>query len=513
MAKINNARIEKYLKNSSLKLARPLNSSILTEECEPIETDVPALNIAFSGKLDGGISPGFYQIAGPSKHFKTSFGLVAVASYLKKYDDSIVFFFDSEFGASMSYFDRFGITEEMRERIIHLPFQNLEELKFELVKQLDSVERGEHVMFFIDSIGLSASKKEVEDALAEKSSQDMTRAKQLSSIARMITPVLSMKQVVCLAINHVYKTQEMFAKDVVSGGCVAAGTKIKLADGTLKNIEDVLVGDIVLSKDGAKPVTHVWNPETLTNGTPECYEIEFEDGYKVVCSENHKFYFAPANTWFEAKNMEENTSFSKISMSTEYDAGSFSFSNDTGKVDDCLNFNNRIFIKTKSIKSVGTLPVYDISVADSESYVLENGVITHNTKLELASQGILLITRSKEKDDDGVSGYTFNIKIMKSRFAREETRVPVTVTWDGGIHRWSGMAEIASKLGVIQEGRISRSKGYMFTKKDGTVIQEKDSDIDRADSFWMTILAESNFRELVEAQYTMGSPVENLIGE
>lgn len=353
MAKINNARIEKYLKNSSLKLARPLNSSILTEECEPIETDVPALNIAFSGKLDGGISPGFYQIAGPSKHFKTSFGLVAVASYLKKYDDAIVFFFDSEFGASMSYFDRFGITEEMRERIIHLPFQNLEELKFELVKQLDSVERGEHVMIFIDSIGLSASKKEVEDALAEKSSQDMTRAKQLSSIARIITPVLSMKQLVCLAINHVYKTQEMFAKDVVSGG----------------------------------------------------------------------------------------------------------------------------------------------------------------QKLELASQGILSISRSKEKDDDGVSGYTFNIKIMKSRFAREETRVPVTVTWDGGIHRWSGMAEIASKLGVIQEGRISRSKGYMFTKKDGTVIQEKDSDIDRADSFWMTILAESNFRELVEAQYTMGSPVENLIGE
>ena len=140
-------------------------------------------------------------------------------------------------------------------------------------------------------------------------------------------------------------------------------------------------------------------------------------------------------------------------------------------------------------------------------------VVSGGQKLELASQGILSISRSKEKDDDGVSGYTFNIKIMKSRFAKEETRVPVTVTWNGGIHRWSGMADMASEFGVIQEGRIGKSKGYMYTKKDGTTIQEKVADIDRADSFWMTILAETNFRELVEAEYTLGNSVENIIEE
>jgi len=303
MAKEKNIYIEKFLKNSKLTYAKPLNNSILTEEADPIVTDVPALNIAFSGKLNGGLMPGFHQIAGPSKHFKSSFGLVFVSSFLRQYDDGVVLFFDSEFGASMNYFERFGINEELRERVIHLPFENLEQLKFELISQLDIIERGQHVMIFIDSIGLSASKKELEDALAEKSSADMTRAKQLSSIARMITPVLSIKQIPCLVVNHVYKTQEMFAKDVVSGGCVVAGTKIIMADGTLKNIEDVLVGDIVESKDGPNEVTNIWNPETLIDGTPECYEIEFEDGHKVTCSDKHKFIVN--GEWVEAKDLKD----------------------------------------------------------------------------------------------------------------------------------------------------------------------------------------------------------------
>lgn len=304
MAKEKNSLVEKFLKNSKLKYTKPLNNSILTEEVDPIVTDIPALNIAFSGKIDGGLMPGFHQIAGPSKHFKSSFGLVFVSSFLKQYDDGVVLFFDSEFGASMKYFERFGIDETLRERVIHLPFENLEQLKFELVGQLDAIERGEHIMIFIDSIGLSASKKELEDALAEKSSADMTRAKQLSSIARMITPILSIKQVPCLVVNHVYKTQEMFAKDVVSGGCVLSGTKIIMADGTLRNIEDVLVGDIVKTKDGDKPVTSIWNPDTLIDGTPECYEIEFEDGYKVVCSDKHKFLVN--HNWVEAKDLNIN---------------------------------------------------------------------------------------------------------------------------------------------------------------------------------------------------------------
>ena len=91
------------------------------------------------------------------------------------------------------------------------------------------------------------------------------------------------------------------SKAVVSGGCLLKGTKIQMADGSLKEIQNVLVTDVVKTKDGDKPVTAIWNPETLIEGTPECYEIEFEDGHTVVCSPQHQFYIN--DKWVCASNL------------------------------------------------------------------------------------------------------------------------------------------------------------------------------------------------------------------
>jgi hypothetical protein len=74
-----------------------------------IPTAVPIINVALSGKLDGGLTPGLTMWAGPSKHFKTAFSLLMAKSYLDKYPDAALLFYDSEFGTPQSYFDSFGI--------------------------------------------------------------------------------------------------------------------------------------------------------------------------------------------------------------------------------------------------------------------------------------------------------------------------------------------------------------------------------------------------------------------
>ena len=73
-------------------------------------------------------------------------------------------------------------------------------------------------MVIVDSIGNLASKKEVEDALEGKAVADMTRAKQLKSLFRMITPHLSIKDIPMVVVNHTYKEIGMFPKDIVGGG-------------------------------------------------------------------------------------------------------------------------------------------------------------------------------------------------------------------------------------------------------------------------------------------------------
>jgi hypothetical protein len=99
-----------------------------------------------------------------------------------------------------------------------LPIEHLEQLKFDISKRLEEIERGDKVIIFIDSVGNLASKKEVEDALDGKSVADMTRARVMKSLWRIVTPHLTTKDIPCIAVNHTYQTMEMFSKAVMSGG-------------------------------------------------------------------------------------------------------------------------------------------------------------------------------------------------------------------------------------------------------------------------------------------------------
>jgi len=207
--------LDKIKKNSSIKDSAILSKSKFFNAKDMISTAVPIINVALSGKLDGGLTPGLTMWAGPSKHFKTAFSLLMAKSYLDKYPDAALLFYDSEFGTPQSYFDSFGIDTN---RVLHTPLTDIEQLKFDVMAQLTQLERGEHLIIVIDSIGNLASKKEVDDALDGKSVADMSRAKQVKSLFRMITPHLSLKDIPMVVVNHTYKEIGLYPKDIVGGG-------------------------------------------------------------------------------------------------------------------------------------------------------------------------------------------------------------------------------------------------------------------------------------------------------
>lgn len=209
------ALLDKLKKNSTIKDTAIVADSKFFNKKDMISTSVPAINIALSGKIDGGLTPGLTMWAGPSKHFKTMFSLIMAKSYMDKYEDAVMLFYDSEFGTPKAYFESLGIDTQ---RIVHTPLLDVEQLKFDIMQQITNLTRGDHVIVVIDSIGNLASKKEVEDALDGSSKADMSRARQLKSLFRMVTPHLTMKDIPMVVVNHTYKTMELYAKDVVGGG-------------------------------------------------------------------------------------------------------------------------------------------------------------------------------------------------------------------------------------------------------------------------------------------------------
>lgn len=346
--------LDKLKKNSTLKTTQVLADSDFFSNKNIIPTDIPALNIALSGSALGGYGAGLIFLAAPSAHFKSLMGLKMVAAYLKKYDDAVCLFYDSEFGITPEYLASMGVDPS---RVVHTPVTDIEQLKFDTVQQLENIQLGDHVIIFIDSVGNLASKKEVEDAKDQKSVADMSRAKSLKSYFRIITPHLTTKNITAIAINHVYADM----------GCLDGDTKVLMHNGEWKALSEVCVGDYVVTDDGIKQkVLATYGPDELQD-KPELFgmfKITMENGEVIHCTGNHKFLLTNGE-WEEARYLTE---------------------------DDKLKTLQGKYLKIMSICGIEPRPVYDITVEERHTFVIQSNIITHNSMFPktIMSGGCLL---------------------------------------------------------------------------------------------------------------------------
>lgn len=208
--------LDRLLKAGSTSGAAIMTESSILKKRDFIDTGLPVLNIAYSGEVDGGMSSGLTFLCGESKTFKSALALYCMKAYFDKFPEAFAVFYDSEYGISEDYIRGFGLDPS---RIIHVPVEHVEQLKFDFVKKLKEIKDGEKVFFLVDSIGQISSKKECDDANDEKSVADMTRAKSIRSLLRMITLQLSKKDLPCIMINHVYiEIGAMYPRTIIPGG-------------------------------------------------------------------------------------------------------------------------------------------------------------------------------------------------------------------------------------------------------------------------------------------------------
>lgn len=178
-------------------------------------TGIHSLDLAVSGKIvDGGICPGIHIIAGPSKSFKTILCLLYLRGYMEKFPDAVCVFYDTEFGGP-KYFESLGIDQD---RVLHVPVGNVEFFKQDVMKKLKEIDEKDHTIFFLDSLGMMPSIKELNDAEDEKIVADMSRAKGIKSAMRMMTPTLAEKKIPFLMVNHTIASMDKYKIDEMSGG-------------------------------------------------------------------------------------------------------------------------------------------------------------------------------------------------------------------------------------------------------------------------------------------------------
>jgi len=94
--------------------------------------------------------------------------------------------------------------------------------------------------------------------------------------------------------------------------------------------------------------------------------------------------------------------------------------------------------------------------------------------------------------------------VEKSRYVKEKSKIPVNVSFDGGINRWSGLLDIALESGHV----IKPSNGWYskVDKETGEVEEKKyrEKDTNSAE-FWLSVLKQQSFRDYVEGKYRVAA--------
>lgn len=113
--------------------------------------------------------------------------------------------------------------------------------------------------------------------------------------------------------------------------------------------------------------------------------------------------------------------------------------------------------------------VYDIEVEHDHHYILENGVISHNSGQIFAASIVVAMKKLKLKEDeDGnktkeVAGIRAGCKIMKTRFNKPFEAIELKIPYATGLDVNSGMFDLLENRALI----IKEGNRYTYTDLTG----------------------------------------------
>lgn len=124
-------------------------------------------------------------------------------------------------------------------------------------------------------------------------------------------------------------------------------------------------------------------------------------------------------------------------------------------------------LKIKSIRPVGKQSVMDITVLNNGNYVLENGVVSHNSGLKYSASTIVFLSKAQVKDGTEFVGNIISCRLQKSRLTKEKSIARVELTYADGLSRYHGLPDVAVASGIWKKaGRIELQDGSKQWEKE-----------------------------------------------
>ena len=220
------------------------------------KTIVEKTPIGIENVYDISIDAPHWYISNPKSgiyHHNTFFSLAVVKNFLNSHPDGYCLYFDTEAAINKSLLEGRGVDTK---RTVVINVVTIEEFRTKTLKAVDIYlkkpeEERKPCIFVLDSLGMLSTNKEINDALAEKDTRDMTKAQLIKGAFRMLTLKLGQAKIPMLVTNHTYDVIGSYVptKDMGGGSGLkyAASTIIYLSKKKEKDGTEV-IGNIIKAK-------------------------------------------------------------------------------------------------------------------------------------------------------------------------------------------------------------------------------------------------------------------------
>lgn len=134
-------------------------------------------------------------------------------------------------------------------------------------------------------------------------------------------------------------------------------------------------------------------------------------------------------------------------------------------------------LKVKKVEELNYTKVHDLTVAEAEHYIVDNGTINHNTGPEYSASIILFLAKAKLSEGAEQTGIIITVKPNKNRFAKPKT-IKIHLSFDKGMNPYVGLEQYISwKNCGIERGSIINESAYIkLSESDKEKCSEMEPD-------------------------------------
>lgn len=274
-----------------------------------ISTGSYVLNYLISGRFDRGVPLGKVTVVGGQPGSGKSY--LVSGNIIKNAQDQgiLVVLIDSESALDEEWLKPLKVDTD-ESKLLKLNMAMIDDAAKTIsdtmknYKTLPDEERP-YLLFVIDSLGMmltATDQKQFEDG--ELKGDKGIKAKALTALIRNCVNMFGEYNVGLVATNHSYESQDMFnPDDKITGGCLTEGHQIIMDDDSLKNIENILIGDVVKTTTGSGIVQ-----QTFVYDDKEVFELSLSNGDIITATGEHKFLveFDDKFLWKTVNELNEN---------------------------------------------------------------------------------------------------------------------------------------------------------------------------------------------------------------